>query len=191
MESNEALNQIAYVRDLLTKTRLSSAEGYPYFILWGIIWILGYIGSIWIPPYLWSGLCLIGGIGSFFIGKRRKWKPTDLKLLKQLAIQALILFMTSLPIYALLFFSKLDAIIYAFWPFEIGIIYMVIGVFMGKDLMGIGSGLVFAALISLLLPNPFQFIWLAIIGGGGLLMTGIIFRNQVKKSGLGHHGEYQ
>lgn len=183
MKSDEALDQIAFIKDILKRTRLSSAEGYPYYILWGVIWIVGYISSIWIPPYIWTGLCLIGGVGSYLIGRMHKWKATDMKLLKKLGLQSLILLVASFAIFALLVYSGQYGMIYALWPFEIGIIYMVVGVFMGKDLFGIGVGITLAALASLFIPAPFHFVWMALVGGGGLLLTGIIFRNQVKKGG--------
>lgn len=83
----------------------------------------------------------------------------------------------------LLFYSSASWAIKIYMPFQVGVAYMVAGVFIGRDLKYIGLAMIITSLLSLLMPCPIQDIWLAIIGGGGLVLTGLIFKNQVKKSG--------
>ncbi|NLG85101.1 MAG: hypothetical protein GX493_10965 [Firmicutes bacterium] len=53
----------------MAQTRLRAEEGHPYFLLWGFLWLVGYLGTIWLPPDLvWPVLCLLGGFISAVIG---------------------------------------------------------------------------------------------------------------------------
>ena len=37
MKTQDALDQIAYLQELINQTRLRAADGYPYFLLWGLL----------------------------------------------------------------------------------------------------------------------------------------------------------
>ncbi len=61
MKSEEALEQIVYLKKIAAKNRLIAAYGYPFFILWGIITATGYFGSLMLSTHL-AWLILIVGI---------------------------------------------------------------------------------------------------------------------------------
>ncbi|HTC82814.1 MAG TPA: hypothetical protein VK683_00610, partial [Rhizomicrobium sp.] len=56
----------------------SYAQSSPYFILWGVIWVIGYAGSDFIPRltghyrevnYLWVALMVIGVTSCMAVGR--------------------------------------------------------------------------------------------------------------------------
>jgi hypothetical protein len=188
MKSEEALEQIAYIKDLLVKSRLKATEGYPAFLLVGTFWFLGNIMSVLASYFPWINyLWIVFGFACIVIMlkvvRQYKWPAMNTKLLKQMGTQCLVILISSIPVGVLLFYLHAVWAFKAYIPFQVGVVYIVIGVFIGRDLKGIGFGLIATSLLSLLIPYPLQDIWLAVVGGGGLILTGMIFRNQVKKSG--------
>lgn len=184
MKSEEALEQIAYLREITAKTRIIATHGYPYFILWGILLVIGYFSAIRINPNLvWLIVNIIGfSATSMMIIREHKREKATL-LIKQIGLISLIIFINSILVFAVLFSFENHTILRAFWPFQIGFIYTVASVHMGRDLTYIGLWLIATSTTSLLMPMQFQNIWLGITCGCGLIFTGIIFRNQVKKAG--------
>ena len=186
METQEALSQLAYLQELVAQTRLRVEEGYPYFLLWGALWIVGYLGTIWLPLYLvWPVLCLLGGLISAVIGFKegQKRKPVP-PLLKKLGWLALILAFAAGGVFALLLtFTRNGRLLNAYWPFQVGVIYLATGVFMGRPMLFIGGWLVIVAVAGVFLPAPVHQIWLAVGGGGGLALTGVLLRKSAKKDG--------
>ena len=186
MKTQEALTQLAYLQELVAQTRLRAEEGYPYFLLWGGLWIIGYLGSIWLPAYaVWPALCFVGGLVSAVIGfmKGKKGQPVP-PLLKKLGWLALILSFAAGCVFALLLtLTRNGRLLNSYWPFHVGVIYLAAGVFMGRPMVFIGGWLVLVAVTGVLLPAPVHQIWLAIGGGGGLALTGFLFRKSAKKDG--------
>lgn len=192
IEYDEALKQISFLKEITEQSRLKIAESYPYFFLWGLIWFVGYLASIVIPGrnigIMWLVLVIFGFIGSALIenGNGRKAGPNP-TLLKKLGWLSLLMWTVAVLFFFLFFevyrgFFKLN-LINAYWPFQIGVIYLANSIFFGRQLVIVGCWLILSALVSLLIPFPFFFIWLALAGGGGLLFTGYIFRKQVLKIG--------
>lgn len=187
MKKEELLDHINYLEEITKQTRIRAADGYQYFLLWGVLWIIGYLGSIYYPDIIWSIITPIGGIASLLIGyrmNRNKQKPL---LLKKIGWLALILLLSAIIISILLSQiieepSLLGQIFNSYWPFWIGIIYLSAGIFMDKIMVRIGSGLLLISLIGFFLPNIYQEIWFAILGGGGIILTGLILRKQVLKN---------
>lgn len=182
VKTEEALDQIAYLQKLIVQTRLRAADGYLFFLLWGLLWIAGYVGSLWWHYGVWVAIFPVGALLSAVIGFRIRKDPVP-PLLKKIGWLMLILF-----VYIALLFNQLLRItdniqvINVFWPFHIGLLYILAGIFAGRSLILIGGWLILAAGTGLWIPSPFQEIWLAVGGGGGLILTGIIMRKQVIKN---------
>lgn len=182
LKTQEALDQITYLQELITQTRLRAADGYPYFLLWGALWILGYVGSIWLSHLVWPVIGPVGGILSIVIGfARKKGRPVP-PLLKKLGWLMLIL-----SLYAGFLFNRLLTItqnaqlLNSYWPFHIGLLYIAAGIFVGRQIILIGGWLILVAVTGIWVPTPFQAIWLAAGGGGGLILTGFLLRKHVIK----------
>ncbi len=189
LQPNDALEQISYLKELANQSRLKIAYGYPHFFLWGLVWLVGYLGSILIPSKficeMWLTICSLGAIGSILIGYRLGQRsgpaPT---LLRKLGWLSFLMFAVAVSMFFLTFrgIPNLN-LINAYWPFQIGVIYLANSIFFDKKLTIIGCWLIFTAFVSLWLSIPYLFIWLAFAGGGGLIFTGFILRKQVAQVG--------
>lgn len=182
MKSEEALEQIAYLKELTAKTRLKAADSYPHFILWGIIVFIGYLGTYILSTHKIWFIVTIGAIISCLMGFICSRNKSTTRLLKQIGLQFLILVIAGILIFIYLLRYHDESMLSAFPSFQFGIIYLVASVHLGRNLMFVGLWMIFASAISLIFPVPFHDIWLAISIGGGLLSTGILFRNRSKKT---------
>jgi hypothetical protein len=150
----------------------------PHFILWGVIWMLGYGSAYFLPNnngYIWMGLDAIGIAGSFWLGFRaRNSKP---------GIQGLRYFATAIAVFLFVaaFFSimppQTNAQVSAFFPILVALFYSLVGIWTG-GLRMLVAGVAIAALTVggfFWLPQIFA-LWMAIVGGGALILGGIWFR---------------
>lgn len=184
MQTRNALDQIAYLRELITQTRLRTADSYPYFLLWGVLWIIGHMGSVWLSYRVWIAVGLVGGIASLVIGlTQKKGRPVPPLLRKIGWLMLVLLFYTAFLFRGFLLVTQNRQLINCFWPFHMGLFYLSAGVFMGRPIILIGGWLIFVAVTGILVPTPFQEFWLAVGGGSGLLLTGIILKKQVISDG--------
>jgi hypothetical protein len=180
VKTKEALEQITYLKKIVGQTRLRLADGYPYLLIWGSIWLLGYLGSIWlIPDLLWPIIAGVGGILSVVIGVIYKRGQSVPPLLKNLGWIGLILFLAMGCMFGLLItITQKIQILHSYWPFQIGIIYLVMGVFIGRKMILIGSWLILVAMTGLWLMTPFLQIWMAVGGGGSMILSGFLLRRE-------------
>lgn len=186
MHKDEIKEQINYLQELADQTRYKAAYGYPYFILWGIAWIIGYLGSISYSQ-IWLYV-LLGVLAVYFLlhWRQKNNQDRDKTITPSTLSKKVYLLMWILLIAAAILFVvfswqiESDRLLNAYWPFQIGIIYVATGLFMGKKMMKIGIWLIIASFIGLWLPLFFNHIWFALAGGCGLLFTGFYFRRQVK-----------
>lgn len=187
MKPEEALEQIAYMRRLVDQSRITMSGFGAYFILWGVLWIVGYLGALWFPggmrEYVWPAVYLIGFGASFWPALRRgagSGSPAP-ALFKKLSWLSLILLAGFLAI-PFVFFTKPDQhTVNAYYPFVIGLIYVVQGIFYGGAIIAIGAWLMAAAVASMWIPAPTQSLFLALAGGGSLILTGLVLRRQVSR----------
>lgn len=187
MKPEEALEQIEYLKKLTDETRIRVSEGYLFFLLWGTLWIIGYTSSIYLDYRVWYWIAPLGGIVSGIIGWSMKpYSKSSPLLFEKLAKLCIILGVSACCVFMVLITVSDNLnprIISAFWPFQVGVIYMTVGLFMGKEMIQIGGWLVMTAFISLWLPLTIQQICLAVLGGGALLFTGLLLLRQAKKNG--------
>ena len=73
---SEAEEALLSIQTIMKKTRrnISASGAYKFLILWGFIWLIGFLNSQFIPGEfagnIWIGLDILGGILSAFIGYR-------------------------------------------------------------------------------------------------------------------------
>lgn len=182
----EAEESLAAIQNMMQKTRraISSSGAYNFMILWGAIWLIGFLNSQFLPNKtagnVWIGLDILGGILSAFIGIRlnrgiRTTAPTTSG--KRIAF-----------FWLLLFFYCVAAIGVA-WPVDGKQLAMFIILFVTVGWIAMGLLLSFAsarwglAMLALslvgyfLLPGIF-YLWMAFLGGGGMIALGIYVRNR-------------
>lgn len=181
MKHEEVLEQISYLRELTERTRLRAAHRYNDFFVWGLVWIVGYISTLWYSYWIiWPVIISAGYFATFFMKKGRNGIS---QLEKQLISVMVVFNVSSLAIFLILLTRTTDILLFnAYWPFQIGVLYIVFGIFIGREYVVIGCWLLISAVASLFLTLMLQHIWLAIASGGGLLTTGLILRKQVMHS---------
>lgn len=193
IQPDEAIKQIAYLRDLVEATRLRAADAYPFFLLWGFIWFLGYVITAWAQSDLaalpelggrhvgmtWLGLTIGGWIATAIVSKRFLQANAASTLGKRL-------FRMNAVLLAALFIvwwvgpPTTDSGLNAYWPFWAGVVYLANSFFLGSGLSLIGGWLIAASVASLFMPAYVGGLWLAVAGGGSLAVTGFLFRRQVR-----------
>src|SRR5690554_1601273 len=188
MEKKEMVDQINYLKELAEYTRVRAADGYQFFLLWGVLWIIGYIGSIYFTYIVWAIIGPVGGILSAWLGYRvNRGRPAPL-LLKKIGWLALsLLFFSSVLAIAFGFLGNesqhLQKFFNAYWPFIIGVIYTSAGIFMDKNMVRVGIWLLIMSVVGFFLPLIYQEVYFAIIGGGSIIISGLVLRKKVLKNG--------
>ena len=165
-----------------TEQRSSTAYGYrqasPHLILWGFIWLIGY-GAMaahvtW--PYLWLVLVAIGTAASLWIGARtaKAWGGrSDWRG----GATAFVVFLFITAVFAILP-PRTDIQFGAFFPILVALFYAVVGIWARAPRMLIAA----AALAALTMFGFFELkaqfeLWMAIVGGGGLILGGLWLRS--------------
>ena len=182
-EAEEALTAIQAMM-LKTRRAISSSGAYIFLIIWGVIWLLGFMGSQFLPQeisgYAWMGLDILGGILSAVAGIRMNRgvrNPSSSTSGKRIAIFWLLLFLYCIAALAIA------------WPASGKQLSMLIILFVMVGWMAMGLLLSFAsirwglvltvlALIGyFLLPGTF-YLWMAVLGGGGMIALGLYIRSR-------------
>ena len=154
----------------------------PHLILWGAIWILGYGGTDLFHHYanlIWGVLILLGCLGGFLISRRcpsaRDPKaPATSGAWRVFALGGIV-FLFVLSTYLILKPTYGEQFA-AFPALLTGAIYTAVGLWLG--VRWILSGLFVIALTMggfYLLPDHYV-LWLAFVGGGGMMAAGFWFR---------------
>lgn len=190
IEPDEAMKQIAYIRDLLEATKQRVATYWPVFVMWGPLWVLGYAGEYWDdnggPAWLdwrWAILNGIGFVGTFvWVSRRRGRRPlaTFERQMLWLQVGLAFAFFLGIPMAIGNGLTVIDFNTYI--PFYIGFTYFVLGVFLGRELILISLWLAATALAAELLPEEIRWLWFAVNGGGGLIVSGLLLRRQLRRS---------
>jgi hypothetical protein len=193
VDSNEALGNIAYMRGLIEQTRGRVAARYGFFLLWGVVWVAGYLATAFVPPptgyILWVPFVVLGMVGSTWLGMRM---PKDQSVAPTLGTRlawmnlALVGAFICAPLFLGDNFSYVKDIAYI--PAAVGVIYAVNGIFVGREMILIGAWLLVAAGASLAMGPTVQLVWMAIAGGGSMILTGLLLRRQLARAGSSSPG---
>jgi len=165
-----------------TQKAISNSGAYNFLIVWGVIWLIGFLSSHFVTGpeigYIWGGLDILGGLVSAVIGIRLGQKvrsPAGLDSGKRIGW------------FWLLLFSYCVALIMVIRPVDgkqtamVIILFVMIGwIAMGLLLSAtsVWWGLAITALALIgyfALPGIF-FLWMAVLGGGGMIALGLYIR---------------
>lgn len=183
---SEAEEALATIQAMVQKTRrtIASSGAYLFLIIWGVVWLLGFMGSQFLPQatagYGWMILDVLGGILSVILGVRmsrgvRSSTPTISG--KRVAAFWLLLFLYSAATAAVS------------WPADSKqmAMYIILFVMVGWGAMGlllsfasVWPSLILTALALVgyfLLPGIFN-LWMAVLGGGGMIALGLHIRSR-------------
>ena len=179
LSRDEAENSL---RDINRATRLSfEAYGYksaaPFLILWGALWAIGYgVTDLWPAKsgWTWLGVVVFGFVASALLGARagNGSKP---RFSWRIAATALVVCAFISATFAIL--GPINgAQVGAFIPLLIALVYSVMGIWMGFRFLI--AGLLVGALTLggyFYLHEHFA-LWMACVGGGTLIATGLWLR---------------
>lgn len=184
MRRDEAIAQVEYLRGLVEQTRVNVASFAPHLVFWGIVWVVGYVGNLWVP-WIWGVLWPIGMVGSAVIGAvTGRAAPSATPLLKRVAVVNVALFVGTVVFPMVLLGGQCEGCsrgLIAYWPLAIGLLYVVNGVLLElRALTLIGGWLAVAALASTAMPRAVALVWMACAGGGSMVVSGLVVRR------LGH-----
>jgi len=176
----------------IEKTGQRSAAAYqyakssPHLILWGVIWFAGYLqtalfmqghGNL-IGP-VWLGLDVLGFAGTAVIGYRQDRGQTADSAARIQGRR----FAGSFAIIVLFILSAFAVIGHvsavqqaAFWPLVVAMFYAIMGLWSGKRFLVTGLALTVLTLAGFFFLRDFFYDWMAVIGGGALVLAGLWFR---------------
>ena len=175
----EARQSLAEIDAVALRTRRCILSGLiaPHLVLWGIIWMAGFLVTQFWPSKSGVAWAILDGFGvpaSIVIG----WRSPPLRSPDLAKIGGFLA--------ALIVFAAVWAIL--LWPFDPGRIgpyicsvamfaYVVGGLWYGRELIWLGTivtGLILAGV--LLLPGWMN-LWIGVVGGGSLLGSGVYLRS--------------
>jgi len=182
-QAEEALTAIQVI---MKKTRraISSSGAYRFLVVWGVVWLLGFLNSQFLPDrtagFVWMGLDILGGIASAVVGMRMN---RGLRSASSTATGKRIAF------FWLLLFCYCVAAITVAWPADGRQFAMFIILFVGVGWMAMGLLLSFAsiwwglvltglALVSYFLLLDIFYLVMSILGGGGMIALGLYIRSR-------------
>jgi hypothetical protein len=177
MEPTEAKETLDLIKDASRASRQAIARSGTghFFIIWGIVWLFGYLGSQILPGaiagYFWLALDTVGIIGSVYtilrLGRRVR-SPQSWRLG---AFWFLLLAHGGLMMWVLWPLSGERYMMFATLLVSMG--YSLIGLWVSTPLAVIGGAISILAIIGWLLAPAFLGYWLAVVGGGGLIAAGL------------------
>ena len=181
---NEAEEALAAIQTMAQKTRRSIASGGTYItlIVTGIIWLIGFICTQFltgeIVAYIWTGLSILGTLLGVLLGFRmgkRVRSPATVPTAKRVGL--FWLFLVFYGIAAVVIARPTDG--------KQATMFVILFIMLGQLAMGLlfsFSSVWWALLISalalagyFLFPGIF-YLWMAILGGGGMIALGLYIR---------------
>ena len=179
MERTEALESLKIIDEAMAQTRRAiahSGSGY-FFIIWGIVWLVGFLGNeLLVPPvagYLWLALDVLGLAGSVIVGIRMnrqvrspEGKRTGLRaaaLWGLLMVYGVVLYWAASPPP-----DRFSLFVTLF----IGFAYAIAGLWISTPLLLTGLGIsALAAIVWIAAPGLLPYA-LSLLGGGGMIAVG-------------------
>jgi hypothetical protein len=178
-----------------TKKMLAYAGADALLVLWGVIWVFGYLGSQFLPlvaGWLWLALNGTGIALSVVIWKRSApvRSPESGRIGGRIGATWGLLYL-----YVYLWIGLL-------WPFlrvrgheqsqmfyrHLGAIagsipmfaYVVMGLWLASFMLWTGLAVTALTILGLILVPAYFSLWMAVLGGGTLIGTGLVIRNRWK-----------
>lgn len=163
--------------------RSAQAFGYrkasPHLILWGLIWVIGYAATDLRPAstnLIWLGLIVAGSTISTYLGRcensagaathKYNWRVLGLVALAFVFVGAS---------YAV--FGHVSGMQQgAFVPLLVRTIYAGLGLWLGRRFLVTGLAIVALTLGGYFYLHEHFLLWMAVVGGGGLILAGFWLR---------------
>jgi len=186
ISQEEARASLSSVRDATVRAHRAIASAYtnPLLILWGMLWIIAYTATHFYLSYafrIFTAMAVVGGLGTAVIvwifhskgpiqetsGPKLNWRVTIFWILLCVYI----------PVWLFLLapFSGIQC--NAFICTASMFAYIVMGLwFDNRFMIVLGLALTAATLVGFYILRDFYCLWMAFVGGGTLLGTGLYIR---------------
>jgi hypothetical protein len=176
---NEAADAL---RDIETAGRRSGrAFGYrtsgPHFMIWGAVWVVGYCGVDLLPRqagWIWLVATVCGAVASAVYGRLSAggsavngWRTLGLAVIVALFITATMTIMWPVA-------PKAQA---SFVPLLAAACYSGVGLWAGARWIVAGAAIAVLTLVGFFYLHEHFNLWMAAIGGGGLMLAGLWMRS--------------
>lgn len=191
VSKEEAQKSLGQIQDTVQRTKkmVAYAGVDTIFIVWGVIWVLGYLSTHFLPLlclWIWLVLVAAGFIISVIVGRRSM--PVRSPAGKRIAwFWLLLFFYVSLWIALLFPFIKVRGHEQSqmFWRHMGAILatvpmfaYVVMGLWLAHFMIWIGLAVTALTFLGLFVIQPYFWLWMAAAGGGTLIGTGLFIRNR-------------
>ena len=180
-QAAEALKEVA-----VTEKRSAEAYSYsqtaPHCFVWGAVWFLGYgaeaLAPVKHPAWMWLGwwwlvLSMSGALASMWIGWRQHANRRSGKAWRMGALFG-IMWLFTLALFQIMHARELQ--IAAYFPLAFSAVYAAIGLWLGLRYILVGAFMAVATLGAYYYLRDYFLLWMAFVGGGSLLLTGLWMR---------------
>lgn len=184
LTQKNAQESLDTIKDVMAQTRksIASTQAGPLLVLWGLIWMIGFAVSHFFSDV--GGITFLGldiaGIAVTFVIVLLSRKHIKADAIKNLAWRVLF-FWIALSLYAgiwLLILAPSSSL--RIWTFITTIpmfAYVVMGLWLeSKFLVWVGIGVTVVAIIGYYMFPDIYLLWMALLGGGALVSTGMYIR---------------
>ena len=183
---DEAANSLKEIER--TGRRSASAYGYahssPFFVMWGVIWMIGYSASDFFPHQagsIWIALTVAGAAGSMAIGRTRgrasgvarpgHGRETGWRVLATFLV---------IGFFIAAAFAVMGRVTpaqqAAFVPLVVALFYALLGVWKGVRFLIAGAVIAALTLGGFFWLHEHFMLWMAAVGGGALVLAGLWLR---------------
>ncbi len=173
--AEDLLDQVQQVT-ARTRKSIAASSASTLLILWGVIWILGFLSTQFWPKYAgWAWLVLDGvGIAATLIIARSK-TPVKSSMDRRISLFWLFLIIYGNIWLALLWPWNGNQIV-AFGCTLIMFAYVVMGIFGDRFMLWLGLAVTALTLLGYFAFQEWLWVWMAAAGGGALAGTGLYIR---------------
>jgi hypothetical protein len=171
-----ALNDVE-AADARARASQANRAGAPYLMLWGAVWVVGYVLSGLLPPHnigwMWLGVSLAGLAATLLLPRRQS---------SGRAFRGQTIAITTMAIWAFIaatywVMQPTQGAQYLVYPaLMVGLVYTLMGSIRRTRIMWVGMAVFALTVIGYAFLKPVLTFWLAAVGGGGLILGGVWMR---------------
>ncbi|WP_111291513.1 hypothetical protein [Bacillus safensis] len=186
VDKEEIIENLSHINTLINHKQVYGKQSAPYFIVWGCIWIIGFLisstGAISIIQLTWISLGIIGWLFSGIIFLKQKKLDPMPKFLKNQFRMVWLGFMFIIYIVVFLIGSNLLPLSFHYLSLYsfllVSILYILLGIVLTRIIFLMGLWLVILGTVTYSFFLDYMYVIFAILGGGCLLLTGILFNRK-------------
>jgi hypothetical protein len=176
LSSKEAAETLSDVEQ--AARRSARAFGYskaaPHLIMWGVIWVIGYSATDLAPQlsnWIWAVLLAAGCVGGYVLGRGRERSPRLWRFFALFGV-VLIFIASTYTIMRPVHGPQLAA----FPALLTGAVYAGLGLWLGTRYLITGLAIIALTLGGFFFLHEHMMLWMAFVGGGAMMLTGLWFR---------------